>query len=397
MTVCGIVAEYNPFHNGHLYLLDAARTNGASHIVAVMSGCFVQRAEPALADKFLRARTAALAGVDVVIELPVQFACASGERFASGAVELLEALGVVDMIAFGSGCGDIALLSGAAEAAGDARTLARTKGLAENGICYPAARELAVREIWGEEFGDTLADSDNILAVEYLKALRSVDSHIAPFTVARAGGVAHDSEMISSRFASASFIRHAVRQGAEFAQYVPQSTFEELQKALRRGELSDGWAALERILLFKLRSMSAQNIAALPDAAGGLGERICRAAADASSAEELFETAKTRRYTMSRVRRVALCALLGVGERDFFAPPYARVLAIGERGEELLAAVSKRARLPLSHSFKTLSEMGENCKRTAELEAHASDIYALTERKIGAKGLDFTQKLFKMV
>ncbi|MEG2524435.1 MAG: nucleotidyltransferase family protein, partial [Oscillospiraceae bacterium] len=86
MTVCGIVAEYNPFHNGHLYLLDAARTNGASHIVAVMSGCFVQRAEPALADKFLRARTAALAGVDVVIELPVQFACASGERFASGAV-----------------------------------------------------------------------------------------------------------------------------------------------------------------------------------------------------------------------------------------------------------------------------------------------------------------------
>lgn len=394
MNICGIVAEYNPFHNGHAYLIKKARENGATHIAAAMSGDFVQRAAPAIVDKFARARAAVMCGVDLVIELPVQYATASAERFARGAVETLMALGCVDMLAFGSGSGSLESLERAADAVSDPALLERAKKLAEGGMSFAAAREKATRELFGHAVADVLDGPDNILATEYLKALRLLKCEMQPFTTERAG-VSHDEKNPSGEFASASFVRAEYLSGGDIAEYLPEPSLAALGQARERGALSGGWQALERALLIKLRGMSASEWAALPDAGGGLGERLNKAAMSAASAEELFALAKTKRYAMARVRRVALCALLGITTEDFFPAPYIRVLAVGERGEVILREAKKSASLPLSHSLKKLETVNANCARTAELSARASDIYGLSLPHILPAGRDYTEKLFK--
>ena len=395
MNICGIVAEYNPFHNGHAYLIKKARDNGATHIVAAMSGDFVQRAAPAIVDKFSRARAAVINGVDLVVELPVQYATASAERFARGALETLTALGCVDMLAFGSGAGSLESLERAADAVSDTALLERAKKLAQSGMSFAAARERAARELFGRSVADVLDGPDNILATEYLKALRALKCDIQPFTTERAG-VSHDAQSPDGEFASASFIRAEYLTGGDAAQYLPEPSLDMLERARERGALSGGWQALERALLIKLRGMSALEWAAVPDAGGGLGERLQRAAMSAASAEELFTLAKTKRYAMARVRRAALCALLGITTEDFFPCPYIRLLAVGEKGEEILREAKKSASLPLSHSLKKLETVSASCARSAELSARASDIFGLSLPKIPPAGRDYTEKLFKI-
>lgn len=394
MNVCGVVAEYNPFHKGHAYLFDKAREAGATHIVAAMSGDFVQRAEPAIADKFLRARAAVNCGADLVVELPVQYAVASAERFARGAVETLMSLGCVDMLAFGSGSGSLESLERAADAISDEALLARAKRLSEGGMSYAAAREAAARELFGSSVADVLDGPDNILATEYLKSLRSLGCDIKPFTAERAG-VSHDADSPRGQFASASFIRAEFLSGGDVAPYLPAPSLDMLTQAQARGAISGGWQTLERALLAKLRTMTAPEWAALPDAGGGLAERLRKAAATAASAHELFETAKTKRYAMARVRRVTLCALLGITAQDYFPAPYIRLLAVGERGGDILREAKKRAAAPLSHSIKTLERANAQCARTAELSARASDLYGLSLPSIPPAGRDYTEKLYR--
>lgn len=390
MRVAGIVAEYNPLHNGHLLHMARTRALGASHIVCVLSGDFVQRAEPAVLDKFTRARLAAACGADLVLELPVQYAVGSGERFAQGAVSILEGLGCVDVLSFGSECGDAARLAQAAEAVRDAAVMLRTRALCETGLPYPAARESAVRERCGEETAALLREPNNILGVEYCKAIRALNSKIAPVTVRREGA-AHDGSAPDGATASASFLR--AHLGQNIAGYIPPQVGEALRAAMETGALSGGWPALERILLYRLRSMGAADFAALPGCADGLGDRLRRAAERAQNAEDLFALAKTKRYTMSRVRRAALAALLGIRDEIYDSPPpYARILAIGAGGGALLNRIKQTAVLPVSHSLARLEALGGTCGETARLSAAAHDLFGLSCGRVPPQGRDYTHK-----
>ena len=394
MRVAGIVAEYNPLHNGHLLHLERTRALGATHIVCVLSGDFVQRAEPAALDKFTRARLAAACGADLVIELPVQYAAGSGERFAEGAVSILDGLGCVDLLSFGSECGAAQRLRAAARAVLNPQVAAQTKALYETGISYPAARERAVRAFCGGEIAALLREPNNILGIEYCKALDRLGSGIEPVSVLREGA-AHDGAVPDGATASASFLR--AHLGQNISNYVPPQVGEALREARKNGSLSDGWPALERILLFRLRGMEAADFAALPGCADGLGDRLRRAAERAQDAETLFALAKTKRYTMSRVRRAALAALLGIRAAHYAAqPPYARVLAIGAQGGALLHRIKQTARLPVSHSLAKLEALGGACGETARLCAAAHDIFGLSCGSIPPRGRDYTQKFCKI-
>ncbi len=419
MKVCGIVAEYNPFHNGHLYHIEETKRRGATHVVAVMSGNFVQRAEPAIISKFERARLAALGGVDLVVELPVQYAAGSSERFARGAVALLDALGCVESMSFGSECGDMALLQKGADAALDPDVIELTRGFYETGMSYPAARERVAKKLYGKAVGEVLRRPNNILGVEYLKALRELGSPIEPVTFRREGAD-HDGEEVNGLFASAKFLREEVRSGADVINYVPFETKLALERALAQGKLSGGLDALSQAVLFRLRTMTDAELRALPDCGDGLGDRLYKATRSYSDLNEILAAAKTKRYTMSRVRRAVISALLGVEGGDYFPPPYIRLLAVGRGGKELLGTIGKTRRLPMSESLRTLMREGErlqraarktkepteesrtmlrdgeNMVRCAKLEAHATDIYNLSLVKPAARGRDFTAPLFKV-
>ena len=352
MHVAGIVAEYNPFHNGHRYQIEATRRAGAECVVAVMSGNFVQRGEPALLGKFTRAKAALAGGVDLVLELPLPFAAAGAQRFARGAVALLDALGCVDTLSFGSECGALPPLLQAWLALEDERVRARLRALLKEGQPFAAARQQAVGELFGEEAGALLHQPNNILALEYLGALGSLGSKIEPFTVPRKGA-GHDS-------------------GAPVC--AP--------------------GALELPLLSRLRALAPGELRALPELSEGLEHRLYKAARQSRGLGELYALVKSKRYSHARVRRLALAAFLGMRDEDgALPPPYIRVLGYTPAGKELLTASS--AALPVGASLRRLQALGGRAQRLALLEAAAGDQYALLCSPRGECGLDYTHPLIR--
>ncbi len=393
MKVCGIVAEYNPFHNGHQFHIAQTKQAGATHVVIVLSGNFVQRAEPALLSKFERAKLAVLGGADLVLELPVQYAVGSSERFALGAVSILHALGCVDMLSFGSESGDLAALEIARQYVCEPAIQARIRALYEQGDNYPVARQQAVAERYGVRAARILSSPNNLLGIDYLKALCTLKSPIVPMTIPREA-VAHDSDLAAGSFASAGLIRSAVKAGDDSSAYVPATTAKMIETLRRKQALSGGLESIERAVLYRLRGISRAAFCNLPDCADGLGNRLYNAAAAAGNLNELYETAKTRRYTMSRVHRAVVCAMLDIDNTFYFAPPYARILAIGTNGGELLERAAKSASIPISHSLITLRANGESCEKTANAEIRATDLFNLTLARVAPTAQDLTEKLY---
>ena len=392
MHISGIVAEYNPFHNGHLYHLEATKSLGATHVVAVMSGNFVQRAEPAIVSKFDRARVAALCGVDLVIELPLAFSTAVSERFAFGAVSILNALGVVDSISFGSEVGNIDVLKETVEALEDARVIRRIKRLTEIGESYPSAQEKAL-EVFFPNLANVVTGANNILGINYIGALKKLGSKIEPMTIERYGAM-HDSGEISDSIASASRIREIVRLRGGFARLVPHESELMLLDAIVAGRVSGSLERIESAVLYKLRGMTNEQMNLLPEASTGLGDRLFQATQTASSIEELYDLVKTKRYTMSRVKRVVLNAFLDILGKDYQTIPYIRLLAIGKNGTDILRAMKRKCNLSVSSSPIELTELRGIAAETIKKETRATDIYNLTLVKRGPVGEDYTTKLY---
>jgi len=392
LHVTGIVAEYNPFHNGHKYHLEATKSMGATHTVAVMSSSFVQRAEPAIINKFDRARMAATMGVDLVLELPLAYSLGVSERFAYGAISILNELGVVDSLSFGSEAGDILVLQQTVEALDDARVIRRIKQLTEVGESYPSAQEKAL-EVFYPELAVVVRGANNILGINYIKALKKLDSKIEPLTIERYGAM-HDSNEIQYSIASASRIRDIVRQRGGFGSLVPHECNLILLDASVSGKISGSIERIESAVLYKLRGMTNEQMNQIPDAATGLGDRIYHAVQTASSIEELYDESKTKRYTMSRVRRAVLNAFLDITEKDYATIPYIRILAIGQNGSDILKAMKRRCSLKVSGSPTELIELRGIAAETIKKEMKATDIYNLTLTKRGPTGDDYTTKLF---
>ena len=397
MVTAGVIAEYNPFHRGHGWLLTETRRRGATHIVAVMSGCYVQRGEPAMWDKWVRTRAALLGGADLVVELPLPYACATAERFAWGAVALLQGLGATEILSFGCEAGQLAALETGAMAIGDRRVLEAIPRELSGGISYAQARQRAVGRFYGEQTAALLRQPNNILALEYLYALRRMDSDIQPLAIPRQGAV-HDSREGKGNFASASFVRELYRQGRgeEGEPFLLPQVKALLDEAWQKGEC---WAPalLERPLLARLRSMSREELAALPDLSEGLENRLYAAVRQACSVEELLEKLRTKRYSSARLRRLLMSAFLGI-PRDSCRtpPPYLRVLGFNERGREILRQAGKKATLPLSHSLAALERTGDAAAAFASLEARSTDLYSLLTSRAKPCGLDYTHPVVRV-
>ena len=392
MKVSGIICEYNPFHNGHLYHIKKTRENGATHIVAVMSGNFVQRGDTAVIDKLERARLAVRSGADLVIELPVQYSIASAEAFAMGAVYLLDVLGAVDEISFGSECGDTDKLLKAMETV---NTIAvshsdEIRGIMEKGYTYPRALSSVVNGI-DSEAASIISEPNNLLAIEYLRALKKLESGITPFTVKRKNSV-HDGMETENGFASASYLRERIQKRANISEYTTSEWASAISSAMSKGETAS-MSRLERVILYKLRSCTPEDIARIPDVGQGLEHRIYGARM-AGSLDELLFTVKTKRYTMARIRRIILALLIGITKEDMRKlPPYGRILAFNERGREILARAKGSTKIPFASSIAKLSQLGETAERFAELEIRASDIYGLALETVTSAQKDYRAKI----
>lgn len=391
MKVSGIVCEYNPFHNGHRYHIQKTRENGATHIVAVMSGNFVQRGDVAVIDKFERAKAAVRSGVDLVIELPVAYSLSGGEGFARGAMYILNSMGCIDELSFGSECGDINKLLTAVQASISCSQSQELKALLDSGSSYPSAMHLLAEKKYGKQVGDIFDSPNNLLAVEYIKAISYLNSKITPFTIARKHA-GHDQPEVICNFASASFIRQNVKEQNAYSDLMPETMYETLLQSVNSGKTAS-LANLEKAIMYRMRTMTPAQLREVPDVGQGLEYRIFEART-ASTVQQMMEQIKTKRYTMSRIRRIFLNSLLGITKDDLTTPPvYARILAINERGTDILSVAKGKSRIPLSTSLARLSEINAVTKRTAELESLSTDIYNLALDNPGPVGTDYRAKI----
>ena len=410
MKTAGIVCEYNPLHNGHIYHLnETRRLSGADALVLAMSGNFVQRGEPAILDKWERARLAVSAGADLVLEIPTLYCLADAGRYAKGGIGTLKALGICDFISFGSESGDLESLSLIAERLADNKEeidkiISEKKDL---GLSFPTARELAYEKIFGDasrasskdavEDADPDADKDanqdanngrnaeiptssnDILAIEYLKQIS--DSGLKPITVKRIGASYNEELNANLQFQSASAIRKALEKGEDVSPYVPADVLLKLNQARALGRF--GKPAEERLfnlIRYAIISSTAEQIDECPSGGEGLGNRIKEAVIKSDNLQDLLFASKSKRYTYTRLSRLALQILLGMDRRmyDYETIPYIRILAVSERGRELLSIIKKKElnTAPLLTNInKNCNELSSYGKSVLDLDIKAVDIY----------------------
>lgn len=393
--VAGIVAEYNPFHNGHAHQIEATRAAGATHIVAVMSGNFTQRGGPACAPKFVRANAAVACGADLILELPLPYAMATAERFAYGALSVLGRLGCVDVLSFGSECGDVDLLVKAAEAVLSSYCSEYTKTLLTEGVTYARARQKAVETLYGTDVAEVLSSPNNTLAVEYLRQIILQNLKITPFTVRREGAE-HDSRSPCGRIASASHLRNLLdlESVESLEPFVPSAAMAVYRSAAQAGLMPFTSHSLHTSLLSSLRMMDEADFASLPDLSEGLEHRIYDAVRSSVSVDALLAAVKTKRYTLSRIRRLIWNAYLRTPARLIqVPPPYARVLSFNRRGMELLSDIGASGAIPVSHSLAKLEQLGGACAELVRFEAKSSDLYVLGLPVVQPCGSDYRQKI----
>jgi len=375
MQTVGVICEYNPFHTGHAWQLAELRRRFGNDtaVVCAMSGNFVQRGECAVVRKHVRAEAAILGGADLVLELPLPWAISSAEGFARGGVEVLAGAGVVDMLAFGSECADTERLVRAADALLSPGFSEALKAELVKGDSFASARQRAAARCGAE--AELLANPNDILGVEYIKALRTLGRGIAPLALPRFG-TAHDGAPAGD-YASASYIRAHIEDGAE--RYLTDE-----MRRLYAAERAAGRApvrleAAERAVLARLRTMTEDDFAAYDEGGEGLYHRFYQASRTAVSLEGLLDAVKTKRYAHARLRRMLLAIYLGISPAERPSRvPYLRVLAMDDKGKTLLHEMRRKATLPVVIRPTDARNLSSDARRLMETEARATDLYALS-------------------
>ncbi len=389
----GIVAEFNPFHNGHKYIVDSLKQNGENTITAVMSGSFVQRGECACVSPYARTEMALKNGVDLVVSIPVVYATASAERFAGAGIDVLCALGVIDGLGFGSETGDGALLRKCADALLSTGIDEYISKFLFQGLSFPQAREKAVAELFGSELSSVLSNPNDILGVEYIKALLKNNSSIKVAPVKRIGA-AHDSNESSSGICSATMVRNLLANNQDAYGFLPEATCNILNDCISKGKAPADYKKIEGAILYKLRLMTPEDFLLLPDVSEGLEHRIYSAVRSSVSLNEILEKIKTKRYTHSRLRRIILCAFLGITKEDINVPvPYIRVLGFNEKGAMLLKEAKEKASLPIVTKSSDIKNLNSSAQRTFELECIARDLFSLSLPEPDVCGKEMTDKI----
>lgn len=412
MRTVGLITEYNPFHNGHLHHLRESRlVSSADTAVAVMSGHFLQRGEPALLDKWRRADMALRSGVNLVLELPLPWACNSAPVFAEGGVQCLEKTGV-DALCFGSEAGNLEPLRRCSELLDRHRDEIdeETRRLLRQGLTYPAARAEVVASLSEDEsLRDILAEPNNILGIEYLRAIRSSGARLTPFTIPRLGPGFHDLGT-SGTIASATGIRQRLSEGIDIDSFVPKETLGILQEAVSKGEIPDDNILL-RLLVHTLQQPDLLRF--VYQVADGIENRFYSAAQMADKLDDLIVESKARQLTRTRVQRVLTYVLLGLeaGLMSEFldcGALYLHILGHDELGESFLGGVRKESEIPLIGNYSRVRNVltrrygrgSEKLRLAQEMlawEIRATRTYTLLLKKWpgGNRNLDFFREVVR--
>lgn len=387
MFLSGIIAEFNPLHTGHKFLIDAALKDGA--VVCVISGNFVQRGDTAIAEKRIRTQMALNNGADLVLELPVYYSCSTAQNFAFGGVSILDAIGC-DRLVFGSECGDTEILNRASEILNSQEFSHNLKENLQNGVTFAAAREQTAIKCGLTD--NILNKPNNNLAIEYINAIKQINSKMSYETVKRMGA-GHDSDEVTESFVSASLLREKLIAGDYgFCQkYISENDL----KLLNKDNLSN-IKKIENMVLGILRTKSLTDLSALPDLSEGVENKLFSAIKVATSLEELYNTLKVKRYTHARIRRLVISAVLGADSSLFMKkPPYIRVLGFNKVGEKIIKNCAENSQIPIIMRAKEIENLGSSAQKVFSLECTATDLYALALNKPIECGLEYKAKLLK--
>lgn len=413
MSVIGLIVEYNPLHNGHLYHFNTSkRISQAQYSICVMSGNFVQRGEPAIVDKWSRAAMALEMGVDLVLELPTVYAVQSAEIFAYGSVSILNSLGIVDKICFGSEAGEIDLLKIISQIISEEPEHYK-KILKENlsyGKPFASARtdaiidylkQSAVNDCQAENIRSVLKSSNNILSLEYLKWLNRLESSIEPLTIKRIHSNYNDLEL-GMHISSATAIRRAILNGmkSDLKGQVPDYCLDILNREEHLGKSPIFADDFSQPIICRLRQMTISEIREILDVNEGLEYKIKKASLSSSSIDELVEKVVSKRYTSSRIRRILCHSLLNLKGKDLYSfnssggPKYARVLGFSQNGKRLISMAKKTSRIPfITNVSDYRKQEDEILKRMLEIDILSTDLYVTAYKNVKLRygGWDFYQ------
>ncbi|NLC44502.1 MAG: nucleotidyltransferase [Clostridiales bacterium] len=410
MKVLGIIAEYNPFHYGHLFhLKQSLRLSKADYTIAVMSGQFTQRGEAAIVDKWIRARAAVACGVDLVLELPTVYAVQTAELFARGGIQLLNHTGLTTHVSFGSEIGELAPLQSIADilTVEDEEYKRLLKAYLAKGLSFPDARQRAVMGYYSgisePAIQTVLSKSNSILAIEYLKALKNSKSKIIPLTLPRVR-TSYNSTQIKKGIASATSIRKEIMENNlshRAKEAVPEPVFNILSDSFVNGMGPVDNNSFDDFILGTLRRSSLAEIASWMDVSEGLENRIKECAQIASNIEEFITLVKTRRYVHTRLQRILIHGLLNLTTKSFkelddvTGPKYLRILAFSRNAMPLMRRLKETAQVPILTKAAHINRYETSIQRMFAYDSLATDIYslALSNPKMRQGGRDFTQKL----
>ena len=413
--VLGIIAEYNPFHNGHLYHLETSKKlTDADYTVAIISGNFTQRGSTSIVDKWSKTKMALENGIDLVIELPVLYSISSAENFADGAIKILNSLGIVDYLSFGAETSDISILNNIANILCSEHE--EYKNLLsielEKGLSFPKARENALldyikntddnvpenRIIDFEKYSKVLSSPNNILGIEYLKALKKYKSSIKPVCISRFKSE-YNSSSFSENIASATAIRELIKNKNfdTIKNVIPLVSYSILMDCINSGCVAPDLNCFEKEIIFTLRKMSIEEIFNLPDVSEGLEFSIKKAVNSCNNINNFLDIVKSKRYTVTRLQRILLYALLGISKEDIqlskkVEKPYVRVLGFNDNGKKLVSEIAtKNPELKLITSVKKFVDSNSNkdLQIIFAKDVLATDVYSLAFKNNSLANLDF--------
>ena len=405
--ILAVISEYNPFHNGHLkHLNESKQLTKADFSLAVMTGNFVQRGAPSLVNKWVKAEMALKAGFDIVLELPTIYSISSAENFAEGAIKMLHSLGIVDYLSFGSELGQIEPLDDLAnllyKEPKEFSSLIHQQ--LKTGVSYPRAREMALMQFLGENktYQQAFTNPNNILGIEYLKALKKYKSPIQPITMKRED-CQHHSVAIKKGIASSSAIRLMLQKNKPIHRVVPFETYELLEKQQQEGKMITSLATFEKEIIYALRCMTLPEIASLPDVSEGLENKIKMAANHCNNLKDLLDHIKSKRFTLARIQRILLYALLHITQKDMNVAkritPYVRVLGFNKHGKKIVSAIAKQN--PKTHIIISVNKFMESntdhhLKNMLSKDILATNLYTLGYKHEPVANLDYTHKVIEV-
>ncbi len=407
--VLGIIGEYNPFHNGHLYhIAKSKEETGANYVICVISGNFVQRGNTSIINKWAKAKMALVNGADLVIELPTIYSISSAENFAEGAIKILNSLKIVDTLSFGMETKDISILNNIANVlyAEPKEYVTILAHELQKGNSFPKARENALMMYLNDikKYANVLSGSNNILGIEYLKALKKTKSDIMPVGIKREKVLYNDEYMVDE-FASATAIRKMLmtRQFDDIRKTMPRSSYQILGQELKDGHYVIDLSKFEKEIMYALRKMTIEQIKNLPDVTEGLEVSIKNAAESCNKLDDLINIIKSKRFTQTRIQRILLYALLGIDKKKMDVArkisPYVRVLGLNNRGKQLLSEIVRNnPKINIVTSVKKyMDNVGnKNLKEMLQTDIFATNIYTLGYESDSWANLDYTNKIITM-